>query len=81
MDNENLSQELQEKLDDVEKSAKSANNSRFNFNKGTLIGLLCLGLFFTFGIAMRAGLFNALGFGIVGGIVGFCCGICPRPAK
>ncbi len=81
MDTENISPELQEKLDDVEKSAKQNSVSRFDFNKGTLIGLLCLGLFFTFGIAMRAGLFNALGFGIVGGLVGFCCGICQRSKK
>lgn len=81
MDNENISPELQEKLDNVEKSAENNRSSRFNWNKGMTIGLLTLGLFFTFGIAMRAGFFNAAGFGIVGGIVGFCCGICQRPVK
>lgn len=83
MDNENLSPELQSKLDEVEKEVEktAAQNQRFDLQKGVYMGLLCFGLFFVFGIVMRVHVWNALGFGFVGCIVGFTCGICQKPVK
>lgn len=79
MDEEKLSPQLQSQLDEVEKKAKR--EQRFDLRKGVNNGLLCFGLFFTFGIVMRVPVWNAIGFAVFGGIVGFTCGICQRPVK
>lgn len=79
MDEKELTPELQSRLDDVEKNA--AKEQRFDPKKGIHTGLLCFGLFFIFGVVMRVPVWNAVCFGIIGGIVGFVCGICQRPVK
>ena len=81
MNDEKLAPELQKKIDEVAVQAAKEHKKRFDPQKGLLHGLLCFGLFFAFGIVMRAGLFNALGFGVIGGGVGFICGACQRPSK
>ena len=79
MNDDTLSPELQNKLDEVEKQA--AKERRFDPRKGGYMALLCFGLFFAFGIGARAGMINALCFGVFGAVVGFVCGACQRPKK
>ena len=67
------------KLLEVEENA--AKESRFDTQRGIYIGAICLGMFFTFGIAFRGGLLPSLIFGIFGGIVGFFSGAVKRPEK
>ena len=69
MDEEKLDPRLQLQLDEVEKQA--AKEARFDPKRGLVMGLICFGLFFTAGVGLRAALPQALGFGLVGGIVGF----------
>ena len=79
MDEEKIDPRLQMQLDEVEK--KAAEESRFDPKNGGIVGVICFGLFFTAGIGLRAPLPQALGFGLIGGIVGFVSGLCRRPAK
>ena len=78
-----LPEYLQEQLDEVEKKAaeEERKNPRFDRQKGALIGLFCAGFGLTLGIAMRAGLRNALIFAVFTGLVGFVTGGCNRPKK
>ena len=79
MDKDDITPELQLQLDEVEK--KAAKEKRFDPPKGVQTGLLCCGLFFVFGVVMKVPVWNAVCFGIIGGIVGFVCGACQRPSK
>ena len=79
MDEEKLDPQLQMQLDEGEE--KAARESRFDPKKGLSMGLICFGLFFTAGVGLRATLPQALGFGVIGGIVGFVSGFCQRPPK
>ena len=79
MDEEKLDPELQTKLDEVERQAEK--DRRFDPKKGVIMGIICFGLFFTAGIGLRASLPQALGFGVIGGIVGFVSGLCQRPSR
>lgn len=85
MDNneEKLPPELREKLLEVELAAEAEERKlvRFDKQKALLIGLFSLGLGFTLGIAMRAGLAKALIFGVFCGLVGFVTGGFQRPPK
>jgi hypothetical protein len=78
-----LPEYLQEQLDEVEEKAavEERKNPRFDRQKGALIGLFCVGFGLTLGIAMRAGLRNALIFAVFTGLVGFVTGGCQRPKK
>ena len=82
-DLEPISPELQKQLDQVviDVEAEEKKNSRFDMQKAKLVGLFCLGLAFTFGIAMRAGFFKALIFGVIGGLIGFITAGCQRQKK
>ena len=79
MDEEKLDPELQTRLDEVEKQAEK--DKRFDPKKGVLMGFICFGLFFTAGVGLRASLPQSLGFGLIGGIVGFVSGLCQRPSR
>ena len=79
MDGEKLDPQLQAQLDEVEKQAEK--ERRFDPKKGVVMGIICFGLFFTAGIGLRASLPQSLGFGLVGGIVGFVSGWCQRPTR
>lgn len=83
MDEKELTPELQSQLDEVEKEVEknAAVEKRFDPQKGVCMGLLCFGLFFVFGVVMRVPVWNAIGFGFIGGLVGFACGTCQRPVK
>ncbi len=83
MEEEKLPPELREKLLEVELAAEAEERklARFDKQKAILIGLFSLGLGFTLGIAMRAGLIKALIFGAFCGLVGFITGGFQRPAK
>ena len=72
---------LQEKLDAVESRVNAEQPSRFDRKRGVGMGLLCFGLFFTFGIAFRSGALNAAIFGVIGGVIGFLSGAIQRPVK
>ena len=80
---EKLSPELREKLLEVELAAETEARKlpRFDKQKALLIGLFSLGLGFTLGIALRAGVVKALVFGIFTGLVGFATGGFQRPLK
>ncbi len=79
MDEEKLDPELQAQLDEVERQAEK--DKRFDSKKGVLMGFICFGLFFTAGVGLRASLPQSLGFGLIGGIVGFVSGLCQRPSR
>ena len=68
-----LSAELQMKLDEVERNAanEEAKQPRFDLAKAKMVAVLCFGLAFTLGVALRKGVVNSLIFGIFLGIVGF----------
>ena len=78
-----IPEDLQSKLDEVEINAEIEEKKlpRFDFQKAILIGLCCLGLSFTFAIAMRMPVTTAGSFGILIGLVGFITGGCQRPKK
>ena len=78
-----LPEYLQQQLDEVEENAaaEERKNTRFDRSKGALIGLFCAGFGLTLGVAMRAGLRNALIFAVFTGLVGFVTGGCQRPKK
>lgn len=75
MDNKDteLSAELQMKLDEVERNAanEEAKQARFDLDKAKIVALLCFGLAFTLGIALRKGAVNSLIFGVFLGVAGF----------
>lgn len=68
-----LPPELQQKLDEVEQAAEKAEKSttRFDFAKARLVAVLCFGLAFTLGVALRQGIWNSLFFGFFLGAAGF----------
>ena len=78
-----LPPELQEKLDEVEKTADraEAENSRFDGAKARLVGILCFGLALTLGIALRQGLLKSLMFGAFMALVGFVTAGFQRPKR
>ena len=80
---EKLLPELREKLIEVELAAEAEERklAHFDRHKAVLVGAFSLGLGFTLGIAMRAGLAKALIFGVFCGLVGFVTGGFQRPPK
>lgn len=80
---EKLAPELKEKLLEVELEAEKTDTSlpRFDKDKAILVGLVCFGLAFTLGIAMRSGMFKALIFGVIVGGIGFATAGFQRPKK
>ncbi|MBO5668220.1 MAG: hypothetical protein J6S43_03755 [Lentisphaeria bacterium] len=80
---EQLSPELQAKLDEVEFNAAEEESKlpRFDKDKATLVGLVCFGLALTLGISSRAGVITALVFGVLVGLAGFATAGFQRPKK
>lgn len=78
-----LPEELQAKLDEVELNAEVEEKKipRFDMQKAVTVGLCCLGLGFTFGIALRAGVATSAAFGFIVGLTGFATAGCQRPKK
>ena len=82
-ENTPIPEELQAKLDEIELNAEDEAKKlpRFDMQKALLTGVCCLGLGFTFGIAMRIPVATSGAFGILIGLVGFVTGGCQRPKK
>lgn len=80
---EKLAPELKEKLLEVELEAEKNDMTipRFDKDKAILVGLVCLGLAFTFGIAMRYGTLKSLIFGVIAGGIGFASAGFQRPKQ
>lgn len=80
---EKLPPELKEKLLEVELEAEKEANKypRFDKDKAVLIGLLCLGLAFTLGIAMRVNVFHSIVFALIVGGIAFATAGFQRPKK
>ena len=78
-----LPEELQRQLDEVEEAAEAEEKSlpRFDVGKGAMTGAICFGLFLTFAVAMRATVWNALLFGIIGGGIAFVTAGCQKPKR
>ena len=70
---EKLPAELREKLLEVELAAEAEERklAHFDRSKATVVGLTCLGLGFTLGIALRQGVLPSVGFGVFMGLAGF----------
>ncbi|MBR7156293.1 MAG: hypothetical protein IKD22_05615 [Lentisphaeria bacterium] len=72
---EKLSPELKLQLLMAEKEVEeNMSQSNFNIQRAALNGVLCLIAFFVVGLLCKAPLGSAIGFGVIGGIVGIMVG-------